>query len=94
MTARLRYQFVSRQRLASRGIQWRHNENRHGRKKDVHARGRASSRLRHEIASLFRSFDRAERALVPLVATVQTDRDRLAARLARLTEPGTDPTRR
>ena len=53
-----------------------------------------SARLRHEISSLFRSFDRAERALVPLVATVQTDRDRLAARLARLTEPGTDPTRR
>ena len=53
-----------------------------------------SARLRREIADLFRTFDRAERALVPLVVTVQTDRDRLAARLARLTEPGDDPTRR
>lgn len=53
-----------------------------------------SARLRREIADLFRSFDRAERALVPLVATVRTDRDRLAARLARLTEPGDEPTRR
>jgi hypothetical protein len=53
-----------------------------------------SARLRREIAELFRSFDRAERTLVPLVATVQTDRDRLVARLAQLTEPGTDPTRR
>jgi hypothetical protein len=53
-----------------------------------------SARLRREIADLFRSFDRAERALVPLVATVRTDRDRLAARLARLTEAGDEPTRR
>ena len=53
-----------------------------------------SARLRREIATLLRSFDRAERALVPLVATVQTDRDRLAARLAQLTEPGTHPTQR
>ena len=53
-----------------------------------------SARLRREIADLFRSFDRAERALVPLVATVRTDRDRLAARSARLTEPGAEPTRR
>jgi hypothetical protein len=53
-----------------------------------------SARLRREIADLFRSFDRAERALVPLAATVRTDRDRLAARLARLTEPGDEPTRR
>jgi hypothetical protein len=53
-----------------------------------------SSRLRREISDLFRSFDRAERALVPLVATVRTDRDRLAARLAQLTEPGDEPTRR
>ena len=53
-----------------------------------------STRLRREITALFRSFDQAERALVPLVATVQTDRDRLAARLAQLTEPGTDPTQR
>jgi hypothetical protein len=53
-----------------------------------------SARLRGEIADLFRSFDRAERALTPVVATVRTDRDRLAARLAELTEPGNDPTRR
>ena len=53
-----------------------------------------SSRLRREISDLFRSFDRAERALVPVVATVRTDRDRLAARLERLTEPGSDPTQR
>jgi hypothetical protein len=53
-----------------------------------------STRLRREITALFRSFDRAERALVPLVATVRTDRDRLAARLERLTEPGSDPTQR
>ena len=53
-----------------------------------------STRLRREITALFRSFDQAERVLVPLVATVQTDRDRLAARLAQLTEPGTDPTQR
>ena len=53
-----------------------------------------SARLRGEIADLFRSFDRAERALAPAVATVRTDRDRLAARLAALTEPGNDPTRR
>ena len=53
-----------------------------------------SARLRREIATLLRSFDRAERALAPLVATVQTDRDRLAARLTQLTEPGTHPTQR
>jgi hypothetical protein len=53
-----------------------------------------SARLRSEITDLFRSFDRAERALVPLVATVRTDRDRLAARLARLTEPGNESTQR
>jgi hypothetical protein len=53
-----------------------------------------SARLRREIADLFRSFDRAERALVPLVATVRTDRDRLAARLAVLTEPEDGPTQR
>jgi hypothetical protein len=53
-----------------------------------------SARLRREIADLFRSFDRAERALVPLVAIVRTDRDRLTARLARLTEPEDGPTRR
>jgi hypothetical protein len=53
-----------------------------------------SARLRGEIADLLRSFDRAERALTPVVATVRTDRDRLAARLAELAEPGNDPTRR
>jgi hypothetical protein len=53
-----------------------------------------SARLRQEIADLFRAFDRAERAMVPVVATVQTDRERLAARVARLTDPGTEPTRR
>jgi hypothetical protein len=53
-----------------------------------------STRLRHEVTALFRSFDQAERALVPLVVTVQTDRDRLTAGLAQLTEPGTDPTQR
>jgi hypothetical protein len=53
-----------------------------------------SARLRGEIADLFRSFDQAERALAPVVATVRTDRARLAARLAELTEPGNDPTRR
>jgi hypothetical protein len=53
-----------------------------------------SARLRREIADLFRSFDRAERALVPVVAIVRTDRDRLTARLARLTEPEDGPTRR
>ncbi|MGZ4796527.1 MAG: hypothetical protein ACXVJ7_10610 [Acidimicrobiia bacterium] len=55
-----------------------------------------SSRLRSEIHLLLRSFDRAERTLVPLVVTVRTDRDRLAERLARLTDAGseTDPTRR
>lgn len=53
-----------------------------------------SARLRGEVADLFRSFERAERALTPVVATVQTDRERLAARLAQLTEPGNEPTRR
>jgi hypothetical protein len=53
-----------------------------------------SARLRREIAALFRAFDRTERALVPLVATVRTDRERLAARLGRLTDAGTEPTRR
>jgi hypothetical protein len=42
-----------------------------------------------------RSFDTTERALVPLVAVVRTDRDRLAERLARLSDSGsgTDPFR-
>ncbi len=53
-----------------------------------------SARLRHEIADLFRAFDRTERTLVPLVVTVRSDRDRLADRLARRTDPGAGPTRR
>ena len=53
-----------------------------------------SARLRREIADLFRAFDRAERALVPLVATVRSDRERLADRLAHLTDPGVEPTER
>ena len=53
-----------------------------------------SARLRREIGDLFRAFDRAERTLVPLVVTVRSDRDRLADRLARLTDPGAEPTRR
>ena len=54
-----------------------------------------SSRLRDEITALMRSFDTTERALVPFVAVVRTDRDRLAERLARLTDSGsgTDPSR-
>lgn len=54
-----------------------------------------SSRLRDEISALMRSFDKTERALVPLIAVVRTDRDRLAERLARLSTSGsgTDPTR-
>ena len=53
-----------------------------------------SARLRREIADLFREFDRAERALVPLVVTVRSDRDRLAERLTQLTDPGAEPTHR
>jgi hypothetical protein len=53
-----------------------------------------SSRLRHEIADLFRAFDRAERALTPLVVTVRSDRERLAERLNALADPGADPTHR
>lgn len=54
-----------------------------------------SSRLRHEISALMRSFDTTERALVPLIAVVRTDRDRLAERLARLSDSGsgTDTSR-
>ena len=53
-----------------------------------------SARLRREIADLFRAFDRADRVLVPLVVTVRSDRDRLADRLAQLTDPGAEPTHR
>ena len=54
-----------------------------------------SSRLRDEISALMQSFDTTERALVPLIAVVRTDRDRLAERLARLSDSGsgTDPSR-
>lgn len=47
-----------------------------------------SGRLRGEMDDLFRTFDRTQRTLIPLVVTVRTDRDRLAARLAQLSEPG------
>jgi hypothetical protein len=53
-----------------------------------------STRLRREIAELFRSFERAQREITPLVATVQADRDRLAAGLDRLTDPGPPTARR
>ena len=53
-----------------------------------------SAKLRDEIQRLFRAFDRSERALVPLVIEVRTNRDRLAERLERLTDAGTDPHRR
>jgi hypothetical protein len=53
-----------------------------------------SARLRSEIVELFEAFTRAERELAPRVATVQTDRERLAARVSQLTDPGGEPTRR
>jgi len=53
-----------------------------------------SGRLRREIADLLHAFDRVDRTVVPLVATVRSDRDRLAERLARLAEAGDDATRR
>ena len=40
----------------------------------------ASTRVRAEIDALRASFDRSQRSLVPLVATLATDRDRLSAR--------------
>jgi len=49
-----------------------------------------SNRLRDEIAALVRTFDHTQRTLVPIVAAVRTDRDRLHDRLARLSEPGSD----
>lgn len=48
-----------------------------------------SRRLRAEVGLLVASFDRTERLLVPLVATIRSDSDRLAERLASLTEPRT-----
>jgi hypothetical protein len=53
-----------------------------------------STRLRREIVELLAVFDHAERRLTPLVATVRTDQERLAARLERLTDAGTEPDRR
>jgi hypothetical protein len=53
-----------------------------------------SGRLRREVADLLHAFDRVDRRVVPLVATVRSDRDRLAARLARLADSGDDTTRR
>jgi hypothetical protein len=47
-----------------------------------------SGRLRAEMDDLVRSFDHAQRALLPLVAIVRADRDRLADRLSRISEPG------
>lgn len=47
-----------------------------------------SARLRSEIQSLFSAFERTERTVVPLVASVRTERDRLAARLEALSDPG------
>lgn len=49
-----------------------------------------SGRLRGEMDELFGAFDRTRRTLVPIVATVRTDRDRLRARLAQLSEPGSE----
>ena len=51
-----------------------------------------SSRLRGEIDQLFQVFARTEPILIPLRRTVDTERDRLRARLADLSEPssGTD----
>ena len=55
-----------------------------------------SVRLRSEIAALFEAFNRTEQTLAPLVVQVHTDRDRLAERLATLSDPGsgTDARRR
>ncbi len=54
-----------------------------------------SARLRAEIRSLFRAFDRTERTLVPVVVELRTDRDRLAERYQRLIDGDSegDPTR-
>ncbi len=49
-----------------------------------------STRVRAEIDALRASFDRSQRCLIPLVETLATDRDRLSARLAELTEPGAE----
>ena len=49
-----------------------------------------SARLRSEIQSLLRVFDRTERSLVPLVVDLRSDRERLAERYQRLIEGGTE----
>ena len=46
-----------------------------------------SARLRDEIDQLFRAFSRTEPTLVPLRVTVDSERDRLRERLARLSDP-------
>jgi hypothetical protein len=46
------------------------------------------TRVREEIRRLVRAFDHADRALVPLVAAVRSDRDRLVAHAAPLTDAG------
>ena len=47
-----------------------------------------SARLRDEIDHLFRAFSTTEPTLVPLRVTVDSERDRLRERLARLSDPG------
>ncbi len=47
-----------------------------------------SARLRDEIDHLFRAFGSTEPTLVPLQVTVDSERDRLRERLARLSNPG------
>ena len=49
-----------------------------------------SARLRAEIQSLLRAFDRTERSLVPLVVELRSDRERLAERYQRLVDGGTE----
>ena len=47
-----------------------------------------SARLRDEIDQLFRVFSRTEPTLVPIRIAVDSERDRLRERLARLSDPG------
>ena len=47
-----------------------------------------SARLRDEIDHLFRAFSRTEPTLVPVRVAVDSERDRLRERLARLSDPG------